>query len=311
MVRTRRQQLGRHIVLAAAYMFANIVAAAAHHRMQIIKPVRQPPKPYHTSRLSGAEWVKELIGGHPDRIKTELGVRLHVFKNLVTVLRACGLKVSKHLSCEEQVAIFLYASVTALSTRHLGERFQHSNGTISRYEFFIPLYIVFIEFYRYFRRVLLTLISPTFYNSYVHLPDITLPIPPEISINPRFSLYFDGPVGGIDGTQIDCVLSLEERDMSHNRKGGVTQNTLACCSFDLKFQYFLSGAAGASSDATLFNDARTSDLRVPQGRYFLADGGFPGCDALLIPYRRVRYHLAEWSRANLRYVAAYPTLFLH
>jgi hypothetical protein len=34
---------------------------------------------------------------------------------------------------EEQLAIFLYACVTGLSVRHLGERFQRSNDTISKY----------------------------------------------------------------------------------------------------------------------------------------------------------------------------------
>jgi hypothetical protein len=72
------------------------------------------------------------MDGHPDRIKTELGMRCHVFKNLAAVLATCGLKPSKHLSREEQLAIFLYGSVTGLAIRHIGERFQHSNDTISR-----------------------------------------------------------------------------------------------------------------------------------------------------------------------------------
>ena len=72
------------------------------------------------------------MDGHPDHIKTELGMRCHVFKNLAAVLATCGLKPSKHLSREEQLAIFLYGSVTGLAIRHIGERFQHSNKTISR-----------------------------------------------------------------------------------------------------------------------------------------------------------------------------------
>ncbi|TFK16778.1 hypothetical protein FA15DRAFT_552492, partial [Coprinopsis marcescibilis] len=36
-------------------------------------------QPYHTSKLSGEEWVDELIHGHPDWIWTELGMHLHVF----------------------------------------------------------------------------------------------------------------------------------------------------------------------------------------------------------------------------------------
>ncbi|KAJ7227006.1 hypothetical protein GGX14DRAFT_627789, partial [Mycena pura] len=64
---------------------------------------------YHTSALSGKAWVDELIAGHPDRIKSELGMRVHVFLTLVAQLRALGLSDSKHgITLEEQVAIFLY-----------------------------------------------------------------------------------------------------------------------------------------------------------------------------------------------------------
>ncbi|KAJ7689184.1 hypothetical protein B0H17DRAFT_937660 [Mycena rosella] len=35
-------------------------------------------QPYHTSRLTGQQWVKELMHGHPERIYNELGVHLHV-----------------------------------------------------------------------------------------------------------------------------------------------------------------------------------------------------------------------------------------
>jgi hypothetical protein len=66
--------------------------------------------------------------------------------------------------------------------------------------------------------------------------------------------------------------------------GGTTQNILACCSFDLKFQYFLSGTDGASSDAMLFIDTCTSDLSVPLGKYYLADARFPACNSLMILY---------------------------
>jgi hypothetical protein len=89
----------------------------------------------------------------------------------------------------------------------------------------------------------------------------------------------------MDGTQISCLPSSEEWESSCNRKGGISQNVLACCSFDLRFQYFLNGADGASSDATLFIDAHISDLRVPLGRYYLADAGFAACDSLIIPYQ--------------------------
>jgi hypothetical protein len=87
----------------------------------------------HTSSLSGIAWVTELLTGHPERIKCELGVRRHVFDVLVNLLRQAGLKDSKYILLEEQLAIFLYASVTSLSTCHIGECFQRSNDTISKY----------------------------------------------------------------------------------------------------------------------------------------------------------------------------------
>jgi hypothetical protein len=55
--------------------------------------------PYHMSALSGEDGVEELIHGHPNFIKTELRMHLHIFKSLCTVLQTCGLKPSKHLSC--------------------------------------------------------------------------------------------------------------------------------------------------------------------------------------------------------------------
>ena len=53
---------------------------------------------YHTSALSGGAWVMELLTGHPDRIYTELGVRLHVFEALIDALRALGLEDSREVN---------------------------------------------------------------------------------------------------------------------------------------------------------------------------------------------------------------------
>lgn len=88
--------------------------------------------PYHTSILSGRAWVQELIHGHPERIRTELGVHAHVFKSLVFELTQMGYSDSKNVTLEEQLAIYLYTCVTGLTIRHVGERFQRSNETISK-----------------------------------------------------------------------------------------------------------------------------------------------------------------------------------
>jgi hypothetical protein len=89
-------------------------------------------QPYHTSILSGEGWVQELLNGHPNRIRCELGVTKDVFNQLICELQSMGHTRSRYVSLEEQLAIFLYTSVTGLTIRHVGERFQRSNGTISK-----------------------------------------------------------------------------------------------------------------------------------------------------------------------------------
>jgi hypothetical protein len=94
---------------------------------------------------------------------------------------------------------------------------------------------------RYVCHVLILLSSPPFYDTYVQLPNNNYTVPNKISSNSKLSPYFDNTLGATDGTQISCLPSSEEQESSHNHKGGITQNILACCSFDLRFQYFLSG----------------------------------------------------------------------
>ena len=89
-------------------------------------------EPYHTSVLSGYAWIQELLHGHPECIRTELGVHKEVFLALVEELQSMGHGHTKYVTIEEQLAIFLYMSVTGLFICHAGERFQHANGTISK-----------------------------------------------------------------------------------------------------------------------------------------------------------------------------------
>jgi hypothetical protein len=120
---TRRVVDRNHIVAAAGGFVIMILLSAAHYQV----PIQRPRQVYHTSSLTEVGWVQELMLGHPDRIKTELGMRL------VSDLSDVGLDPLWHISLEEQVAIFLYTSVTGLLIQHVGERFQHSNETISQY----------------------------------------------------------------------------------------------------------------------------------------------------------------------------------
>ncbi|KIO10383.1 hypothetical protein M404DRAFT_21335 [Pisolithus tinctorius Marx 270] len=84
------------------------------------------------SILTGSGWVAKLLNSHPERIRTELAVHKHVFNILLWELQQHGIGPSKHIMLKEQLAIFLYTSVTGLSIRHVGEHFQRSNGMISK-----------------------------------------------------------------------------------------------------------------------------------------------------------------------------------
>ena len=90
--------------------------------------------PYHTSALSSADWIHELLTGHPERIRNELGVYRGTFMLLVKELQEPEISLwpSHHVSVEEQVAIFLYTMVTGLSCTHVGECFQQSSSTITK-----------------------------------------------------------------------------------------------------------------------------------------------------------------------------------
>lgn len=120
----------RKLLIATAYLI-NVVGVAT----QLYSTPLYWKQPYHTSALTGQAWVKELIEGHYDRIWSELGMRVHVFLTFVHELRTVAeLGDSRHITLEEQAAIFLYMSVTGLTVRHVGERFQRSNETISKYD---------------------------------------------------------------------------------------------------------------------------------------------------------------------------------
>ena len=120
--RTRMQRIQRY-----AALFISIILTATAVLVDSLF-IREP---YHTSILTGEGWVMELLSGHRNRIRCELGVSHDVFAALISELRDMGHGNSKYVSLEEQLSIFLYMCVTGLTIRHVGERFQRSNETIS------------------------------------------------------------------------------------------------------------------------------------------------------------------------------------
>lgn len=144
--------------------------------------------------------------------------------------------------------------------------------------------------------------SQPFYTEWIRLPGAHKPVDPHIKNSGKLK-FLEGALGAINGSHIHVSIPAVDRGPFRNRKGSVTQNCLFMCSFSLQFLYTLTGWEGSATNARMWEEAcRTGGLHIPPGRYYLADTGFPSCPELLIPYRSVQYHLAEWGRAGARYV---------
>ena len=140
-----------------------------------------------------------------------------------------------------------------------------------------------------------------FYTRYVKLPPDN-DIPTKIQQDSKFNPFFEHCLGALDGTHI--MAHVAEGDTGHyrNRKGSISQNVLAACTFDLRFCYVLSGWEGSAADAHILHEARQSTFAIPPGKFYLADAGFSLSHSILTPYRNVRYHLKEWGQSNQRFV---------
>jgi hypothetical protein len=138
------------------------------------------------------------------------------------------------------------------------------------------------------------------------------PCPPEILNNPKFWPFFQDAIGALDGTHISASPPAFICMAFRNRKGFISQNCLFTCNFNMLFIYLLCGWEGSVTDALVYQDGQMHNLMIPEGKYYLANAGYPSSQGLLIPYCGVRYHLAEWGHAgvrSVRYTITVPYLF--
>lgn len=239
--------------------------------------------PMRTSQLSGQSYVHEVLNGNPQWSYEVLRMPKDVFDNLCHWFTVHQLlkPSSKGVGVQEQVMMFIAFVGHGYSNRQVQERYQHSGETVSRY----------------FNSVLAACLQ--LYRSFVCLP------PPNITSsyilgNPKFYPYFQNCIGAIDGSHINAFIKEQEAVRFRNRKGTLTQNVLAACTFELQFCYILAGWEGAAHDARVLSDAIRRGFTPPEGFYYLADAGYACAKGFLTPYRGVRYHLKEQAQANLR-----------
>ncbi|KAK4713218.1 hypothetical protein R3W88_019125 [Solanum pinnatisectum] len=84
------------------------------------------------------------------------------------------------------------------------------------------------------------------------------------------------------------------------RKGDIATNVLGVCDRDLNFTYVLPGWEGSAADGRVLRDAvvRRNGLKIPEGNYYLCDGGYTNGKGFLSPYRGYRYWLRDWQGDN-------------
>ncbi|KAM5567595.1 hypothetical protein ABKV19_015593 [Rosa sericea] len=236
--------------------------------------------PCHTSILSGAEYVQELLNGHPDRMYNSFRMDKHVFQRLCCTLESLKLlKDDRHVGVQEAVAIFLYIVSHSERMRMAAERFQRSKDTI----------------HRQFKRVLtaLCMLSPQIIR-----PQSQGETPPEILNNPKFYPYFEKCIGAIDGTHVAAWAPAQKQTSYRGRKVLVTQNVMCACSFDMMFTFVYTGWEGTANDSRIFADAVTRpENKFPfpnEGYYYVVDAGYTNMPGFLAPYRGERYHLRDY-----------------
>lgn len=246
---------------------------------------------YGDDPLYGERYIEKLLtDGHQDRIKMVTRCTKMQFIQLHNWLCThANLKASSGASTKQKLAIFLAKCAEGDSVRSVMEKFHRSASRI----------------HEYFHQVLDAMM--VLHRSYVQMPPPDAPTHPFIRSNYRWWPYFADCIGAIDGTLIPASVRGTDRDLNgveawRCRKGFICQNVLAVVDFDMNFIFVHAGWEGAAHDSMVYRDALQKGLlKVPDGKYFLADAGYIANDGysgtVLSPYARTRYHLKEWRHA--------------
>ncbi|XP_076923607.1 protein ANTAGONIST OF LIKE HETEROCHROMATIN PROTEIN 1-like [Bidens hawaiensis] len=203
-------------------------------------------------------------------------MNIHAFTTLCDMLETRGgLKNSKNMLVDVQVAMFLHTLAHNAKNRILVNRFHRSGETVSRY----------------FKLVLNAICR-------LHKELYKSPVPvPDNETDERWK-WFKVCLGALDGTYIKVKVPAIDRKPYRTRKGHIYTNVLGVCTRDLLFTYVLAGWEGSASDSRVLRDAisRPNGLKITPGTYYLCDAGYTNGEGFLTPYRGQRYHLNDWSR---------------
>ncbi|VVA31425.1 PREDICTED: ALP1 [Prunus dulcis] len=196
------------------------------------------------------------------------------FHKLCQILVTRGqLRPTRNVSVEEMIAMFLHILAHHIKNRTIKYNFSRSGRTISKY------------FHEYLKAMIRC--QKDFWK--------TLEPILENSTDPKWK-WFKNCLGALDGTYIKVHVPELDKPRYRTRKNEIATNVLGVCSPDMQFIYVLPGWEGSTHDGRILRDAvtRRNGLKVPNGYYYLVDGGYTNGKGFLAPFRGQRYHLNDW-----------------
>ncbi|KAJ7975538.1 DDE_4 domain-containing protein [Quillaja saponaria] len=269
-----------------------VAAAAGYYYYNSI--TKQPCRSFSPK---GGGFMVELLNGDDVFCREMLRMDKHVFHKLCDILRQRSmLRDTAGVMIEEQLTIFLNIIGHNERNRVIQERFQHSGETISRH----------------FNNVLKAIKSLS--REFLQPPELATP--PEILSSNRFYPYFQALliflmpstlqiqdcIGVIDGMHIPAHVPAKDQSRFRNKKGLLSQNVLAACTFDLHFIFIYPGWEGSAADSrvlgAVLDDPDQNFPQIPEGKYYLVDMEYSNMRGFIAPYQGVRYHLKEFRGAN-------------
>nr|XP_023871633.1 uncharacterized protein LOC111984237 [Quercus suber] len=239
-----------------------------------------------TSILSGKDYMDEVRDDNPTNCHDMFCMTLNLFYHLVDELKHHGyLKEEKRrVDMQEAIAIFLYIVGHNTRMRLVGNRFQHSNETVSRK----------------FRRVLRAVHT---YGQHLIKPDSNVVgLLEHMRSNNKYYPWFKRSIGAIDGMHISARPPSEQTKPHKSRKSLITTNVMYACDHDMKFTYVHSGWEGSDNNSKVFEEAikelKHGFPRPPKGSYYLVDSRYPIGASFLPPHKSTRYHAQEFRMSN-------------
>ncbi|XP_071728114.1 uncharacterized protein [Rutidosis leptorrhynchoides] len=117
------------------------------------------------------------------------------------------------------------------------------------------------------------------------------------------SSLIKGAIGALYRTLVHVIVPANQQSAYKGRGGGQCyQNVLGICDFNMVFTYVWTGWEGIAHDSRVLNEVlynSTSGFSIPPpNKYYLCDVAYANTRGFLVPYRNIRYWLADFRRCR-------------